>query len=444
MNKYILLAAFPIIGLALPPAEAGVFRSTESMNTARYGHTATQLANGQVLVAGGFDTNELASAELYDPATGHWTRTGPLNIGRSGHTGTLLPDGKVLVVGGSTNHVAIATAEFYEPVTGKWVSTGVMASARSFGHTATLLANGKVLVAGGEVVTSTNDLSLAVAELYDPITGSWTKTGPMNVARSGHSGFLLPNGKVLVVGGSPYQPGGVAASGELYDPETGTWSKTGTLNLSRVGVSATLLLNGTVLTAGGYYSFSGSDASAEVFDPATSQLTETSPLNTARAFHAATLLPNGRVLVVGGQGTYFNNSIPLPSPPLRISLSSAEEYDATTGKWASTGGTVSARDFGHTATLLANGQVLVAGGFHYEGSSSSVGSSLSSAELYDPAQGGTWTSAGSLANGRQLHTATVLTNGQVLVAGGSAYTAPSTSPSFPAPSVMTPPLAPGL
>ena len=106
-------------------------------------HTATLLANGKVLVAGGGDN--LATAELYDPATGTWTFTGSLNAGRGAHTAALLSDGKVLVAGGGDN---LATAELYDPATGTWTFTGSLNAGRYL-HTSTLLTNGRVLIAGG-------------------------------------------------------------------------------------------------------------------------------------------------------------------------------------------------------------------------------------------------------------------------------------------------------
>jgi hypothetical protein len=155
------------------------------------------------------------------------------------------------------------------------------------------------------------------------------------------------------------------------------------------------LTNGLVLVAGGDGGNSGILSSAELYDPA-SGWTGTGSMTNARYFHTATLLPNGRVLVAGGVGT---------NGP----LSSAELYDPASG-WAGTGSMTNARTY-HTATLLPNGLVLVAGGF-------GNGSVLSSAELYNPASG-TWTNTGSLNYARTEHTATLLPNGLVLVAGGN-------------------------
>jgi len=128
---------------------------------------------------------------------GHWVATGSLNFPRVGHTATLLANGEVLVAGGQdTSSNLIGAAELYNPTTGKWTVTGSLANGR-FDHTATLLANGEVLIAGGVSGTYT-----AAAELYNPSTGIWTSAGNMTVPMAFAAAALLPNRKVLVAGGS--------------------------------------------------------------------------------------------------------------------------------------------------------------------------------------------------------------------------------------------------
>jgi N-acetylneuraminic acid mutarotase len=355
---------------------------TGSLNIPRSDHTATLLPNGKVLVVGGRDGNSppnyLNSSELYDPATRSWSVTGSLNTPRYLHTATLLPNGKVLVAGGITNTTPpdfgiTTSAELYDPVTGTWSVTGSLNIAR-FWYTATLLQNGKVLVAGGGG-SRVGDNS---AELYDPATGKWNTTGNLIATRYGQTATLLQNGKVLIAGGS--DDGDLAstlASAELYDPVTGTWSVTGNLNASRFSHTATLLPDGKVLAAGGFTIGSSprprtSLNSAELYDPANGTWSIAASLNMARDSHTATLLPNGKVLVAAG-GYWTGN------PPYDNPLSSAELYDPATGVWSITAGLNTAR-FGHTATRLQNGQVLIAGGSNYSGLAFHT---LSSAELYD-------------------------------------------------------------
>src|SRR5262249_10298285 len=132
---------------------SGNWSNTGSMNVARYEHTATILANGQVLVSGGAnDTAILSSAELYNPSTGKWTFTGSMTVPRYGHDAVLLQDGRVLVAGGfpptCCGTPGLASAELYNPATGTWTATGSMTTGR-VDFTLTLLSDGKVLAAGG-------------------------------------------------------------------------------------------------------------------------------------------------------------------------------------------------------------------------------------------------------------------------------------------------------
>ncbi len=233
------------------------------MNTPRYNATTTLLPNGQVLVVGGVDNlgATLASAELYNPATGTWSLTSSMILARQLHTATLLQDGKVLISGGVGTADYLAEAELYDPSIGTWSTTGSMNASR-YGFTATLLSNGNVLVAGGLNSNGPNFTNyLAEAELYDPSTGTWSPTGSMNVARNFHSTTLLSNGQALVAGG--INNTGVLASAELYDPSSGTWTLTGSMNVGRADYPATLLPSGQVLVAGGFSN--GSISSAELF-----------------------------------------------------------------------------------------------------------------------------------------------------------------------------------
>ncbi len=277
------------------PASA-TWLPTGSLNTARDYATATLLPDGEVLVAGGDGTTyiPLASAELYNPATGVWTPTGSMHNARFEHTATLLPSGKVLVAGGDVGK----DAELYDPATGTWTLTGSMAASRS-AATATLLPSGKVLVAGG-------DTSGTGAELYDPATGTWTATGALNVGRSRHTATLLPTGQVLVAGG--YQGSccnQTTISAELYDPRTGTWTRTGSLNVGRAEHTATLLSTGQVLVAGGTTCTPNctTTSTAEMYDPMAGTWTLTGAMNFARNSDVAALLANGTVLVAGGDTT---------------------------------------------------------------------------------------------------------------------------------------------
>jgi N-acetylneuraminic acid mutarotase len=353
--------------LAAAAQDVGVFTPTGSLNDARVYHTTTLLANGQVLVAAGQDTNGFTlAAELYDPATGYWTPTGGLNNARAYHTATLLANGQVLVAGGDDFiYGLLSSAELYDPATGAWSYTGDLNSQRYL-HTAILLPSGQVLVVGGYAgygVEGGQNVygDHTSAELYDPTTGAWSFTGDIDQERDFPTATLLANGKVLLTGGDDNN-GYPLASVELYDPATGRWTRTGSLGTARDGDTVTLLPNGKVLVAGGDDTNNDYLVSAELYDPATGAWSPTGSLNDARGWHTATLLPNGKVLVAGGDATG----------------NSAELYDPATANWTRTGSLGTARD-SHTATLLPNGQVLIAGGYDDYGYPSA------SAELYGPA-----------------------------------------------------------
>ena len=246
--------------------------STANLNTARFWYTATLLQNGKVLVVGGWGKNfPLYSAELYDPATGTWSVTGSITAARYGHTATPLENGKVLIAGGSEDGdlaFTLASAELYDPATGTWSVTGSLNATRIY-HTATLLASGKVLVAGGY----NWPFMLSGVELYDPETGTWSHTRDLNVAHNNHTATLLASGTVLVAGGYDWNSRSSVNRTELYHSATGIWDSTTNLNTPRDGHTATLLANGKVLVAGGLSVAGGPSSnilnSAELYDPTT-------------------------------------------------------------------------------------------------------------------------------------------------------------------------------
>jgi N-acetylneuraminic acid mutarotase len=338
--------------LSLSGFGSGVWTNTGSLNTARFFQTANLLPNGLVLVAGGYASGYLASAELYYPATGTWSNTGSLNTARTFSQAALLPNGLVLVAGGqSFSPLTTSTAELYNPATGTWSYTGSLNTPREY-HTLTLLPNGLVLASGG--LNDNTSVLAPNAELYYAATGTWSNTGSLNTPRGGPSATLLTNGLVLVAGGATAS--GVIASAELYNPATGTWSNTGSLNTAREWHTATLLTNGLVLVAGGDNG-ANTLTNAELYYPATGTWSNTGSLNTAREIHTATLLAGGLVLAAGGDGQWpGTGSFRNPG-----ALTSVEVYNPATGIWTNTVSLLTSC-YGQSATLLTDGNVLVAGG----------------------------------------------------------------------------------
>jgi len=322
---------------------------------------------------------------------------------RSGHTATLLADGRVLVAGGTINATP-PSAELFLPASEAFVPTsGGMVHARS-GHCASLLLDGRVLIVGG---------SYATAEVFDPLTQSFSMTGNLSQARTDATATLLPNGRVLIAGGQD-SGGTLLSSAELYDPRTGTFTLTGNMHAPRAQQTATLLSNGKVLLVGSV----SETGSAELFDPASGLFSATGSLIQARTHHTATLLPNGNVLVLGGTQTMGPVGGGAPAAP--VSLDSAEVYDHASGTFKSAGRLLIARD-SHSAILLTNGTVLVAGGYShgFDGDAQPEWHTMFAAELFDPASSSS-TTAASLEADRAEHVATRLNNGQVLITGGIA------------------------
>ena len=333
-----------------------------------------------------------------------------------GHTATLLEDGRVLVTGGGTGvfHIfgfaGVVSAEIYDPSTGRWSPTGPMFEPH-VNHAAVLFGSGSVLVSGGlddewEVGGADARLiwlgSISSAELYDPSTETWSLVGDMPEETSLHLLEMLENGKVLATGG-------LGASAALYDPASGTWASVGEATSrnseTRLWEANAVVTDGKVLFMGGWDN-SGPMDSAELWDPLTDSSSPTSRMNTPRAASTATVLADGRVLVTGGYG---NDRFGL--------VASAEIYDPSSGTWSGAGEMTTKR-MGHTMTVLSDGRVLVVGGGN------------KATETYDPSTG-SWSRAARMIEHRRTHTATLLKDGRVLVAGGASGTSgqpyPSTS-----------------
>jgi N-acetylneuraminic acid mutarotase len=291
-----------------------------------------------------------------------WSETAaPTVLGAAGRAYVALQDQRVMLIGGynGTDDADITGVCQAFSVTGSttltdgskqysygWTSLASMSNAR-YRHRASVLPNGKVLVTGG----TTNSFSaVSSCELYDPALNTWSAAASLGSFRMDHSQVTLADGRILAIAGYHLA---ITASAEIYDPTANTWSFTGALNYARSTAPAVLLNSGKVLVAGG--ANGGSLSTCEIYDPGTNTWTETGRMSYARVAHTLTLLSDGRVLAVGGQG------YPATQPGSSVDLADAEIYDPSTGRWSPAGRT-SAPVSGHSAVYLAaKKKVLVAG-----------------------------------------------------------------------------------
>jgi Kelch motif len=359
-----------------------------AMTTPRADQAAVALKDGRVLICGGTSNGDvggvLSSAEIYDPVAHTFDVTAPMTVPRMGQTATLLKDGRVLVAGGAQNvgfRAELSSTELYDPAAGTFTATGSMNVPRE-GHTATLLRDGRVLVAGGSD-NGTNTLDSA--EIYDPVSGQWTRTGNMTVPREAQVAVLMRNGRVLIAGGGRGDmPGGYIAyqNAEIFNPATGQFTAVVAPMISdRVGAGAVLLDDGRVLIAGGKsgkmiiremgpgLNFLTPLASAEVFDPETSSFIAVGNMREAHYLPTLTKLRDATVLVIGGWKM---------EGPVVVGMRDAEIFEPYGDRFVTVGPTHVAR-LDSTATLLTDGEVLVAGGFD------SQGYVTAAVEFFDPA-----------------------------------------------------------
>jgi N-acetylneuraminic acid mutarotase len=361
-----------------------------------------------------------AQAKVVD--SGAWAPIPNLHDGHVAHTATLLNDGRVLIAGGArVDGVARASCELFDPKSNRWVRAADMVHARA-GHTATLLADGTVLVTGGQTGLSLfDDQVLVSAEIYHPASNSWTAVAPMHARRRLHDAIRLHDGRVLVVGGtnlaagSPL-PAAEQEQAEIYHPQLDRWLIAGTGLPPLSGEAATLMPDGSVLVTGGSSDSGFATTGAELFDPGANRWRPTTwPMATPRYGHTATLLPDGKVLLVGGYTTQQQVSGGVTYPVSEL-LTTSEMFDLRGSTGIRVGYSIIPR-FEHSATLLRNGTVLVVG---------SAYASDADSQIFDPKNTEHWASTG-LKMDRYLHTATTLVDGRILIAGGYGVGSPSTA-----------------
>jgi hypothetical protein len=307
----------------------------------RAGHTATLLANGRVLIAGGCavdgcTTSEVEpSSEFYVPGRG-FVPGPPMLHPRSSHTATLLPDGRVLIVGGWAREgtTTLAEAELFDPTTGTFQPAGTLQGG------ATLLPDGRVLIADSENGPSN---LLAGVKIFDPATGSLTPGPAMPRPRHAAS-IVLPDGDILITGGQDRPEHGLSST-VIYDPGSGDWRPGPELGTPRFKHAITVLDGGRILVLGGTTNDIELLASTEVLDLAANEFAPGPVMSTPlyKFPDAVVRTTTGRLVVAGG------TQVDVLAPD-------GQSFGAITF------GTGAIR-WVPTATALPDGTVLVVGGY---------------------------------------------------------------------------------
>ena len=344
--------------IAEAPVKVSAYLSTlapaPSTQFSRFDHSATLLPDGSVLLAGGMESSQL---ERYLPASGTFTTAGDLGTKRWAHQASVLPGGGVLLTGGIYGLSVLSTAQVYEAGTGLR-AVGALTTTRML-HAAVELADGRILLTGGLPATGSDVYATATSEIFNPATGGFTASGSMASPRTGHTATRLPDGKVLIAGGRNSTcwyscPELTWASAELFDPATGTFTPTGRMAQARYGHTATPLPDGRILIAGGTtpdLPDTDVSSSVEIYDPATGTFAAGGAMLRPRSHHTATLLTDGRVLLGHGR-TQGENS---------LASATLEVFDPLLAKSTLLVSDRTTR-YRHTATRLLSGDVLLAGG----------------------------------------------------------------------------------
>jgi N-acetylneuraminic acid mutarotase len=392
----------------------------ERSDDVRYhGHSSTALAAGEVLVTGGTLGIGSTDAAICDAFVFAWeTRQSIAADSRGFHSSTVLNDGSLLLVGGADD---IPNGSL-QSLQDAWLYFGDQAESAAAPpplypralHTATKLNDGRVFVAGGF------DEAAVVSEIFDSVNATWTDAAKLPQATMRATASLLADGTVLQIGGI-YSGGANDVADDVlnYDPDSNAWTAAPDMpeNPNRFGHTSTILGDGSVLVTGGFTncpkngSTSTAVATAARYHPATNTWSAVAVMNQKRAFHSATLLKNGQVLIAGGGGNIEANCL---RPTWNSVHASAEIYDPETDTWTTVGLMQEARTE-HQALLLSSERVVVAGGRRL-----STGRIVSSAEIYDP-DTKIWTTTSRLQRGRYGHSLNLLPEGVLAIGGFHSF-----------------------
>jgi hypothetical protein len=373
---------------------------------------AAKLSDGRVLIGGGVTGSSTSFpdprdqlAEVYDPATGQWSAVAVMNEPRRNSTRPLLlGDGRVLYPDVGTN---VGRIEVFDPAGTTPAPSGIWRTLPNtpgyqFVRNVNLLPDGTVIISSSLPVPY-DAFNIRPYDRFNPKTEAWSTLALNQSARLYETMTLLKNGKLLVAGRDTSPLGQHA---ELYDPAANTWAPAGTMPGPLEHHAATLLRDGRVLVTGGrIYGAAEALSSTALYDPVLNTWSVAAPMAFKREEHSSLLLDDGRVLIVGGSRASIPGNAVFP----------VEIYDPLTNTWT-TGASMSKARSHSSAVLMANGKVLVAGG--YTLNTPQPNTLTADAELYDPVTDA-WTPAASLHVARDSHDALLLSSGKVLVTGGT-------------------------
>lgn len=357
----VFAAAFLLAGaLTVAPAHAAempTWVSTGPIATARYDAASARLADDDVLLIGGHTEGNnatISSVERWDSATGRWSAAAPLPGPRENAAAVTLDDGRVLVVGGQAGYdTRLSTTQFYDPAANVW-SDGPSTHAPRDYVKLVKLADGRVLAVGN----ASGSEASAGAEIYDPATNAWTLTAPMIATPTQPAVIRLADGRVLVAGGGVVRKisggfsYGYTAAAQLYDPVSDTWTAARPMHEKRQDTDAVLLPDGRVVVAGGVgpdpqWSFPYPSSTSEVYDPALDAWSAPRGIGAARGMGVTGVgLSDGRAVFVGG----WSYSWAVDSAAALNGADWTLSGSGGVGRW------------GHIAVALSDNSVLVAAG----------------------------------------------------------------------------------
>jgi N-acetylneuraminic acid mutarotase len=355
----------------------GKWAYAATMPQAFVNFTLTPLHDGRVLLMAsdpGTIDSIVSANFVYDPAKDVWTQSAPMPLPVDGYASTVLADGRVIVAGGVDAYSGIGTpngqynrppaplsgqppvysvktVQIYNPANDTWALAADLPVAR-VASKAMQLADGSVLLIGSDAVST-----LVSTVIYHPASNTWTSGKALQGSTGLYYATLLPNGKVMALIGNPTF-NATALQAELYSPDSGMWSSANTGYDGTQVAPVTHLLDGRLVIAGGFQLLNGgiywsTSKQTQIYHPTTNRWTRGQDLPTTRYFHVLNTLPDGNVLVAGGDSSdSWQNGWFTPTTQI---------YSAASNTWSS-GADMLNGPRNATSIVLANGQVMVAGG----------------------------------------------------------------------------------